>query len=305
MDMKSSRKAAILLLLIVFTLVPAFAENPVGSIQEIEGFVEIDAFGVGRPIGAVTGDPVYPSSVIITDFNSWATVIIDGATHVVSPRSTTRVSTFLVERRRRPAGFFRRLLDGVAKSLGAPEEEVADFGGRASEAPSDKGFDTMFFVDVDVDAEYKLGAEALAAARFREAVEHFSAIEFPEDGTFDVEQYYLDYTYALLGLGDFDAAVRTAFSYGYAEPSTRETEFLPDRLRLLVAIGAYYSGDDDLAFAAADAYVEALGMESADPQALGIRIRLARLQGVSDAAQWERRARAARPEIDWDALLAD
>lgn len=290
--------------LTLLVAVSAVAQERVGRIESIDGYAEIDAFGTGRFITAETGDLLYRSTVLRTDYESWLSMDVGGTTYEVAPSSTTRVATFATDRRREAAGgLLGRLLRGIVDSLAPPEEDVADFGGRASEAASPDSIGSLFVVDVSPDEEFAAGQQALEAGDYRTAVDHFRRIEYPEDGTFSLIEYYVSLSYSLLGLGDFDAAVGAAFDYVIEEPSPENVALLPERLQLIVAIGAYYAGDDRLADRASSDYVRELGLEQADPQAVAIRIRLLRESDRAQAQELERAARSANPDADWDVLI--
>ncbi|MFW5689164.1 MAG: hypothetical protein ACOC1U_06260 [Spirochaetota bacterium] len=295
-------RVRVLLLLFVAVGSSALAQERVGRIVEIEGFAEIDAFGQGVFITARAGDVLYESTRLRTDYDSWITATIGDSDHQVPPGSVTRVATFMNDRRR-GRGVLGRLLRGIVDSLAPPSEEVADFGGRANDAATDDGFAGMFVTDVDVDDEFAAGVEALEAERYRDAVAAFRRIEYPEDGSFLTTDYYVNLTHALLGLGDVDAAMRAAFEYVRSEPGTSAVASLPSRLQLLAGISAYYAGDDAIALRAVTQYIEDAGLEDADPQAVAIRIVLLRDGDRVASRRLEREARAARPEVDWDALL--
>jgi hypothetical protein len=300
--MRSVRIGAVVLL-IAAVLPPVAAQERIGRIISIDGYAQIDAFGTGRFIDAEEGDVLYGSTVVRTEYESWVTTEIGGRSYEIAPSSTTRVSLFASDRRREAGGVLGRLLRGIIDSLAPPEEDVADFGGRASQVESAGSIGSMFIVDVEPDEEFAAGREALEAGDYRTAVDHFRRIEYPEDGTFSLTEFYVSQSYALLGLGDFDAAIRSAFDYTIEEPSPARVDALPARLRLIVAIGAYYGGDDALADAAARSYVQELGLERADAEAIAIQIRLLRKTAAARAGELERAARSARPGVDWDALL--
>lgn len=296
--------ATVGLVLVLLAAVPVTAQERVGRIESIVGYAEIDAFGTGRFIAAQAGDLLYRSTVLRTDYESWLGMEVAGTTYEVAPSSTTRVTTFVTDRRRQAgAGLLGRLLRGIVDSLAPPEEDVADFGGRASDAGFPNSIGSLFVVDIVPDEEYSAGRQALEGGDYRTAVDHLRRIEYPEDGTFSLTEYYVSLSYALLGLGDFDAAVRAAFDYALEEPSPENVPHLPARLQLIVAIGAYYAGDDRLADRASADYVRKLGLEEADPQAVAVRIRLLRETDRAQAGELERAARSANPDVDWDVLI--
>ena len=300
-------RGSIYLVLTVILLITAVAgvtaQSRVGEIVTIEGYAEIDAFGRDRFIKAREGDVLYESSKVRTDYDSWVTAEINGERYQIAPNSTTRISTYVTDRRRGGQGVLGRLLRNIMDSLAPPEEEVADFGGRASDAAQDDGFDSMFVTDVDADEEFAAGHEALAAGDYREAAERFRRIEYPEDGTFELTEYYVGLTHALLGLGDVDAAMGAAFDYALAEPAAGTVTTLPTRLQLLAAISAYYAGEDAIALEATEQYIAELGVAEADPQAVAIRILLLQRTNRTEAQTLEREARSSRPNLDWDTLL--
>jgi len=296
-------RAALLPCLAVVLLLPAFAQESVGRIVSIDGHGEIDAFGTNRFIAAEPGDALYGSTVLRTDYASWMTMSIGEQTFEIAPGSTTRVSTFASDRRRQAAGLLPRLLRSIVDSLAPPKEDRADFGGRARPMPSSESIELLFVTDVDADQEFASGRLALERTDYRSAADHLRRIEFPEDGTFGLVEYYIALGHALLGLGDFDAAMRAAFEYVGEEPSEGSPEALPARLRLIVAIGAYYGGDDELAARASESCVDELGLDKADPVAIAIHVTLVERTDPGRAEILERAVRESRPSVDWDLLL--
>lgn len=283
-------------------LLPVSAQEPVGRILSIDGYGEIDAFGTDRFIAAEPGDALYGSTVLRTEYASWMTASIGDQTFEIAPGSTTRVSTFASNRRREAAGLLPRLLRSIIDSLAPPTEDIADFGGRAGPSSSDS-IELVFVTDVDADEEFASGGLALESGDYRSAADHLRRIEFPEDGTFRLVEYYVALGHALVGLGDFDAAIRAAYEYLGEDPSEASAERLPARLRLIVAIGAYYGGDDEIAARASESYVSELGLEAADATAIAIHITLLERTDPQRAAALERTARESRRNVDWDLLL--
>ena len=184
------------LFLLCFTS-SVFAQDSVGRLSDIEGSVQIDAFGNNRFISAVIGDVLYDSTVLRTDLNSWAIIEIHGDEFKIPPRSLSQIASVSNVKRNSGRGFFGKLIQGIAQSLKPPEEDVADFGGRAAEVGSDDLFDGMFFDDVDVNEEYSTAHEALVRGDYEKAIDHLKLIEYPEDGDFSIEQYYIDLSYSL------------------------------------------------------------------------------------------------------------
>jgi tetratricopeptide (TPR) repeat protein len=279
------------------------AQEQVGRVTDIDGWAEIDAFGAGQYIEAEEGDALYADTVLRTDFDTWMTIQVQGQEFEIAPRSESEVSAFIAQRKRadRP-GVIARLIRSIGNSLAPPEEDVADFGGRASEAATADQYGG-FITDVNVNDEFADGVEALEAGNYREAVDHLKRIEYPEEGDFDLEEYYVQLSYALLGLGDFDAALDAAFEYQLVEPSVADVEGLPPRLQMLAGIGAYYAGDDRIAERAAGEYIGSVGLKGADAQVIAIRILATRERDRRAADSLENRARRERSEVDWDSLL--
>lgn len=280
------------------------AQEAVGVILSIDGYAEIDAFGQGQFIQAREGDRLYEASKIWTDYDSWVTIEIDEATFEVAPNSTSRIETFTSDRRQSGGpGILARLIRGLADALAPPPEVEQSFGtARASEAQTapSGGF---FLLDVDPDEAFALGQEALEAGDFRGAVEHLRAIELPENGSFPLEEYYVSTTWALMGLGDFDAALQTAFDFNADQPEPRAVPALPPRLKLLVGLSAFYGGDDALARSASLAYLEESGTATVEPEIVAVAIISSRPTDPEGAAALESQVRAQRPEIPWDELL--
>lgn len=297
-----TQRAVFAAVVLLALLSPLAAQDRLGRIVAIDGYAQIDAFGTGRFIDAEPGDVLYESTVLRTEYESWVRVVVGSHSFEIAPSSTTRVATFASDRRGE-RGVLGRLIRGIFNSLAPPEDDVADFGGRAAEVQSPGSMGSLFVVDVEPDEEFAAGQEALEDGAFREAVDHFRRIEYPEDGTFSLTEYYVSLSYALLGLGDMDAAVRAAFEYALEEPSPAAVESLPPRLKLLVTIGSFYAGDDDLAKSACAAYLEEIGLAAADPQAIAIRVRLLEESDPEQARELEASARRAQPGADWDGLL--
>ena len=292
---------------LAFLVLPAsvvFAQSPVGSITRTVLDVEIDAFGTGEFILAVDGEPVYPETVIRTGYDSWAYLKIEGESHTVAPLSVTPVDSFLQARRRsRGRGFFGNLIRELTRSLAPPEEEEIVAGGRASgvEGPS-----TTWVFDVDANELYREAQDSLEAEDYESAVETLRLIEFPDEGDFSVENYYVDLSYALMGMGDSHAAMAAGFDYANAEPDPAEAGLLTPRLQLLSGIAAYYAGEDAVANATLEAYLEAVPLTEAVPEAVVARIKLLQAEGAnSQAARLQSEARRAQPNVDWAAMLAN
>jgi len=300
---RRARRLLFAALVMAALAVAAPAQEQVGRITSVDGWAEIDAFGAGQFIEAEEGDALYPDSVLRTDFDTWATILVQGQEFEIAPRSESGVSAFLAQRVRasRP-GLIARLIRSIGNSLAPPEEDVADFGGRASEAATADQYGG-FITDVNVNDEFAEGVEALERGDYREAVGHLKRIEYPEEGDFDLEEYYVQLTYALLGLGDFDAALDAAFEYQLVEPSVADVDGLPPRLQMLAGIGAFYAGDDRIAERAAGQYIGAVGLKGADAEVIAIRIRAMRERDRRAADSLERRVRRERSDVDWDSLL--
>jgi hypothetical protein len=179
-------------------------------------------------------------------------------------------------------------------------EEEQELGTKA-EYVGGASTGSMFVTEVDPMEALELGSMALEDGEFALAAKSLQSIDIPFDEDFPIGEYYVRTTYALLGIGDFSEAIRTAFdSYG-VDPDPEYAARLDERLQLLVAIAAYYSDDDTMARAAATSYVDSLGVEQADPRGIAIAILLE--QSPARARDLERQARAAHSEQDWDALL--
>ena len=299
-------RRAVLAMAVVLSLVPVrvLAQSPVGEIRRLHGSVEIDAFGTGDFLPALVSDTLFEESVIQTDYESWAYVTVDGAEYTVSPSSTTPVRSFLASRRRAQGdGFFTRILKQLTRSLSPPDEDEIIAGGRASQV---EGPTTAWVYDIDPNQLFEEALHYIDAGRYESAVESLRLIEFPEDGDFDIEEYYVNLAYALMGLGDFHAAMAASFEYARAQPAPAEVCALTPRLQLLGGVAAYYAGEDRVAGAALEAYLAAVPLGEAAPEAVVARVRLLRQQGAAaDADRLLRDARRAQPGVQWDSLLSD
>jgi len=280
----------------------ALAQSPIGSIEELFGFVEIDAFGVGDFVDAVAPEAVYESSVVRTEYESWAYITIDGEDHTVGPNSITPVSTFISDRRRgRSVGFFGRILRELTRSLAPPEDDEIIAGGRAAEI---QGPTTSWVFDVDPNELFEEALHQIDAGRFESAVESLRLIEFPEDGDYKIEEYYVNLVYALMGLGDFHAAMAASFEYSMDEPDPEGVGLLTERLQLLSGISAYYAGEDGIANASLDAYLNDQPLSTAAAEAVSAKYHLLRDQGRNtEAEKLLRDAQNAQPGVDWNAIV--
>ena len=280
----------------------AIAQSPIGSIHEMYGFVEIDAFGVGEFVESSIPETVYEASVVRTDYESWAYLTIDGRDFTIGPNSTTPVSTFVSERRRgKTEGFFARVLRELTRSLAPPEDDEIIAGGRAAEV---QGATTAWVFDVDPNELFEEALHQIGAGRFESAVESLRLIEFPQDGDYEIEEYYVNLVYALMGLGDFHAAMTASFEYVLDDPAPENVGLLTPRLQLLGGIAAYYAGDDEVAGACLDSYLGKEPLQTAAVEAVTVQYNLLRDQHrSSEADRLLRDARRAQPDVDWDAVV--
>jgi tetratricopeptide (TPR) repeat protein len=298
------RESAFLFVLLLLPVVVLSAQSPVGSIRDLYLDVEIDAFGSGDFIEAVPGEALYRESVIRTGYESWAYLTVDGESRSVGPLSVTPVDTFLNTRRRgKGEGFFSRLLQQLTRSLAPPEEEEIVAGGRAAEV---EGPTTSWVFELDADELYRDALGYLDAGDYDLAVESLRLIDFPDEGDFSIEDYYVNLSYALMGIGDFYAAMEASFAYGRAEPNPSEVGVLTPRLQLLAGLSAFYVGDDRVAASALDAYLERVPLAEAAPDAVVARISLLRNSGApAQANRLLAEAREAQPDVGWTELLAN
>lgn len=286
--MNLRRITAVLSMLV---LLPALAlsQTQVGRIVELYGDVEIDAFGTGRFIEAFEDDVLYESSVVRTDYDSTAILDVDCEEVTVAPLTTTPIESVLERRQRGGLGaLIGRLLRGISSSLsGKPNEEVAVAGGRASEYAEP---DSTWSFGQDPDALYEDAVAAAQSGHFAQAAELLRLIDFPDDGSFDVEDYYIQLAFAQMQLGDFYGAMTTTFDFAYVDPSAADAALLPPRLQLLCGISAFYIGETQIAAAALDGYLsEGLGNAAGD----AIRLRIALHQEAGETAAADRLRRDA------------
>jgi len=279
----------------------AIAQTPIGSIEKLFGVVDIDAFGVGEFVDAVVPEAVYEASVVRTGYESWAYVTIDGEEHTIGPNSTTPVSTFVSNRRQgKSEGFFARVLRELTRSLSPPEDDEIVAGGRAAEV---QGETTAWVFDIDPNEMYAEALHQIDAGRFESAVESLRLIEFPEDGDYEVEEYYVNLAYALMGMGDFHAAMAASFEYALADPDPANACLLTPRLQLIGGIAAYYAEEDQIAGASLDAYLESEPLSTAAVKAISVKYSLLREQNRNaEATSLLRDARRAQPGVDWNAV---
>jgi hypothetical protein len=282
------------------------AQSPIGELTEVVNEVDIDAFGSGDFIPARAGEALYESSVIRTGYNSFAYGVVDDAEFTIGPYATTPVASFRSGRQRGSGdGFFSRILRGLTRSLAPPVEEEIVGGGRADQQePAAPGWMTT---QVDPDTLLKNGITHIDDQEWRLAVETLRLIEYPEDlDEYTIEEYYVQLTYALMGLGDFHAAMGAAFEYALAPAEPAEVSLLTTRLQLLAGLSAFYAGEDAVAEASLDAYLSEVPLEAASPEAVAARVRLLSTQGATVSAnRLLRDARQAQPGTDWDSLLSD
>ncbi len=296
-------RAIVLVGILVVVSSAAVAQTPIGSIEKIFEFVEIDAFGVGDFVEVVVPEAVYENSVVRTDYESWAYITIDGEEHTVGPNSTTPISAFVSDRRRgRSEGFFARILRQLTVSLSPPEDDVIVAGGRASEV---QGATTSWVFDIDPNELFEEALHQIDAGRFESAVESLRLIEFPEDGDYEIEEYYVNLAYALMGMGDFHAAMAASFEYALADPDPENTALLTKRLQLIGGISAYYAGEDQIAGSSLDAYLQDEPLSSAAAEAISAKYNLLCEQNrTAEAGSLLRDARRAQPGVDWDAAIS-
>ncbi len=292
------RRIALIAVTVLLISAPVVAQNQVGSILTIRGDVELDAFGTGAFIPAMEDDTLYQSSVVRTDYDSTAVLQIAGEEVTVAPLTTTPVQTIVARQSRGGLrSFVGRLLEGIASSLsGRPSEEVAVAGGRASEYA---GSGSTWSFGQDVDALYEDAITAAEEGDHQRVVELLRLIDVPDEGSFDVEDFYVQLAFSQMQLGDFYGALNTAFEFAYVEPTPAGTEYLTSRLQLLAGISAYYVDRPMVAAAALDRYLKD-GVQGAAPEAIRVRLELHQAAG-EETEGWILREAAQRayPGMDW------
>ena len=146
--------------------------------------------------------------------------------------------------------------------------------------------------DVDPNAKFAEAVEDIAAGDYEYAVDSLRMIEYPSDGDFEIEEYFVNLAHALMGMGDFHAGMVESFNYALADPAPENVDLLTPRLQLLGGVSAYYSGHDEVAASALAAYIEEVTLE------------LLRDAGrSSEANRLIRDARRAQPDVDWDSAV--
>jgi hypothetical protein len=192
------------------------------------------------------------------------------------------------------------VLRELTRSLVPPEDDVIVAGGRASQVEGDT---TAWVFDIDPNELFEEAMLQLEAGRFESAVESLRLIEYPQDGDFEIEEYYVNLSYALMGMGDFHAGMAASFEYALVEPSPRNVVRLTPRLQLLGGIAAFYSGEDEISHAALDAYLADVPLEMAAAEAIALKYTLLKDAGRTIAANnLMRDATHAQPDVDWAAL---
>jgi tetratricopeptide (TPR) repeat protein len=261
--------------------------------------------GQGDFVEALFPEAVYESSVIWTDYDGWAYLTINGEAHEVGPSSTTPVASFISERRRtRGGGFFSRVFRELTRSLAPPEQDEIVAGGRASEVATATA--DPWALEVDPDVAYAKALDFIDAEDYESAVDALRSIEIGfDDHEFEIEEYYVQLAYALIGMGDFHAGMAASFEYAVADPSPSNVDLLPYRLRFLGGVAAYYAEADEVALASLGSYIEEVSLENADVEAVALRYLLLRDSGRnSEAYRLLRDARRVRPGVDWDAAIS-
>ena len=199
-------------------------------------------------------------------------------------------------------GFFSRIIRSIARSLAPVDDEEVLLGGRADRIA--EGGQTEWVFDIDPDALFFEGIAALGDGEYDLAVDTLRRIEYPEDGTFALEEYYVALSQAFMGIGDFHAAMAASFEYALAAPGPDNVHLLSPRLKLLAGVAAYYAGDDETSLAALSGYLQSVSLADAAPEAVVLQSRLLAESGrESEADSLLQRARSLSPGVEWDSIL--
>ena len=303
--MRVASRVAIYVGMTLCLAVSTYAQSQVGTIETLLGFVEIDAYGTGDFIPARNGEHLFESSVIRTDVDSWADLIVTGRLATIPPLSTVRVSSFMRTRNPSSVGFLGRLIDGIRSFLRPEPESEEEYADRA-ENRADAGPGIQWELDVDPCEAYESAVSAMEIGDYRTAVQELRSIEEPYGNpVFTLEEYYVQLTYALAELGSHEAALQAAFEYVAAEPSPARVASLPRSLQLLCALSGFVITEDDIARASVDAYLRGTPLSEASPQAVMVKAYYLRLDRRSREAQnLVDDAIQANPDADWAALGA-
>ena len=186
-----TKKCLPLLLFLVVGAIGASGEEIVGKLLSIEGEVGIDTFGSGDFISAYPGDTIYGTTVIETEVDSSALIIVNDREVTVPPDSKIEIASIAVaQRKRAKLGWFSSLVAAVKSVFGSSErEEEIMLGGRASEAPSSDDLEWALD-DEDDEVLFEEGLTLVEDGNYLEAINKFSLIMFPKDITLPGE---LDY----------------------------------------------------------------------------------------------------------------
>ena len=132
--------AAVVLFVIVQ---PASGEARVGSIKAAEGSVQIDAFGTGNFIAAISGDSLYQGSVIKTGFESKAELVLGTEEFTVPSDIEVGVEALLQSReKQKKTGWVPSFIKAVGRMISSSwkKEDSEVLGGRASKSETGADF---------------------------------------------------------------------------------------------------------------------------------------------------------------------
>lgn len=275
--------------LLVATVSASFAADAaVGSVTELSGTVEIDAFGKGAFIAAVKGDRVYDITVMRTGPQSSATVELQGTLARIPPDTTYRLADALEgQRRTKRLGWLPALLGVLKNAVASFNVSGSDvvLGDRQAEV---RGDDAEWIVEEDDPEQLLLEArDAVRKELWMLALSSIEKIPTSAAGSLPPGELAFLRGSACFGLGDYASA---AVHLSAAEPLIRGSAD-PDAAGilpvLLFQLGAsrFLVGEDGPAVAPLASFV-ALDLDSPfTPYAYQLLLRALAARGETAKAQ--------------------
>jgi len=142
------------------------ADNEVGKVVSLSGRVFIDAFGKGAFIPAIKDDMLYQNSVLRTDPDGKAIVVIQGKQRDIPPAATVRIAEVLEASTRQSGLVWLQALGNLLRSVSEASRQKQEdlvLGSRAGNMEQDD--EGLGWMD---DEEEAAGLYAEAQAHIRE-----------------------------------------------------------------------------------------------------------------------------------------
>ncbi|MGL1892074.1 MAG: hypothetical protein OCD02_10640 [Spirochaetaceae bacterium] len=240
----------ILLSLISFSI-SIYCREDKGVILNVTGDAELFDSQIGGYAKAEIGNLLYLDSLIITGRETWVDIMIGDSFYSISPLRFSDISTFLTDRRITSIehlNMFFKSIDKIINLVG----------------------DNKLTNNQEISL-YKQALIELNNREYQQVINIFAKIDDPDYSDFDVEDYYIYYTYCLMVMEDFQGALYKAFMFlHYSEPDSSVVHLLPKELQYLSAVCAFYLEQDELAVNLLEAFFKNKNMENANLVALSI-----------------------------------